>query len=138
MYEVILQELVEPGGTKRFLGNRTRCRYCGATDAIAFGKATNAHAFPAALGNRTLFSLDECKACNTKFSVYEDALCKAVGPFLTLGGVRGRNGVRHPDRPDRNRPCGIMWSQESVSLVLPLTARPTSWSRSTRLQVPSN
>ena len=94
MYDVIVQELVEPGGAKKFLNDRARCRYCGTTDAIAFGNATNAHAFPAALGNRTLFSLDECKACNTKFSIYEDALCKAVGPFLTLGGVRGRKGVR--------------------------------------------
>lgn len=94
MYDVILQELVEPGGAKRFLGDRTRCRYCGATDAIAFGKATNAHALPVALGNRTLFALDECKACNDRFSIYEDALCKVAGPFLTLGGVRGRKGVR--------------------------------------------
>lgn len=94
MYDVIVQELVEPGAVKRFLGDRARCRYCGATDATAFGKATNAHALPVALGNRTLFALDECEACNTKFSIYEDALCKAVGPFLTLGGVRGRNGVR--------------------------------------------
>jgi len=94
VYDVIVQELVEPGGVRRFLGDRARCRYCGATDATAFGKATNAHALPVALGNRTLFALDECKACNTKFSIYEDALCKAVGPFLTLGGVRGRKGVR--------------------------------------------
>ncbi|MCF1505590.1 hypothetical protein L0F51_17700 [Afifella sp. H1R] len=94
MYERIAQEMVEPGSVRRFLGERTRCRYCGVTDLSAFGKRTNAHTFPAALGNRTLFSLDECRACNGEFSVYEDALCKAVGPFLTLGGVRGRTGVR--------------------------------------------
>ena len=94
MYEQIVQELVEPGTVRRFLGERTRCRYCGASGPGVFGKRSNAHTLPAALGNRTLFSLDECRACNDKFSLYEDALCKAVGPFLTLGGVRGRSGVR--------------------------------------------
>lgn len=94
MYVQVAQELVEPDSARRFLGERTCCRYCGAIGPGIFGKRTNAHALPAALGNRTLFSLDECKACNDKFSVYEDALCKAVGPFLTLGGVRGRSGVR--------------------------------------------
>ena len=94
MYVQFAQELVEPGSARRFLGERTHCRYCGASGPSIFGRRTNAHALPAALGNRTLFSLDECKACNDRFSVYEDALCKAVGPFLTLGGVRGRSGVR--------------------------------------------
>lgn len=98
MYDAIIHELVEPNSERRFLGERIRCRYCGATGAAVFGKRTNAHALPAALGNRTLFSLDECKACNDKFSIYEDALTKAVGPFLTFGGVRGRTGVRNTGR----------------------------------------
>lgn len=98
MYEVLAQELVEPNSQRRFLGERTLCRYCGATGSGVFGNKTNAHALPIALGNRTLFSLDECKACNNMFSIYEDALIKAVGPFLTLGGVRGRSGVRKTGR----------------------------------------
>lgn len=100
MYEIVAQEPVEPGQDRRFLGQRTACRFCGTEDRSAFGKRTNAHTFPAALGNRTLFSLDECKSCNEKFSRYEDALCKAVGPFLTLGGVKGREGVRQTGRTD--------------------------------------
>ena len=98
MYDVIAQELVEPGTQRRYLGARDACRFCGTTDSAAFGSKTNAHTFPQALGNRKLFSLDECKACNHRFSVYEDALCKAVGPFLTLGGVSGKNGVRQTGR----------------------------------------
>jgi len=98
MYDIIAQKLVSPNSTQRFLGERTRCRYCGATDPKIFGRRTNAHALPAALGNRTLFSLDECKSCNEKFSVYEGALCNAIGPFLTLGGVQGRSGVRQTGR----------------------------------------
>ncbi len=98
MYDLILQELVEPGTPKRFIGNKCKCRYCGTVNTTDFGRRDNAHAFPAALGNRILFALNECKACNGKFSIYEDALVKAVGPFLTLGGVQGRNGVRQTGR----------------------------------------
>lgn len=98
MYDPIVQELAEPGVAARFLGSREFCRFCGTTDQRAFGRKRNAHTFPEALGNRTLFSLDECEACNQRFSVYEDALCKAVGPYLTLGGVEGKRGVRQTGR----------------------------------------
>lgn len=33
-----------------------------------------------------------------KFSIYEDSLAKAIGPFLTLGGVLGKNGIRQTGR----------------------------------------
>lgn len=102
MYEKIIQELAESGSSKRYINDRVTCRYCGTADSAAFGGRDNAHAFPAALGNRVLFALDECKACNGKFSIYEDALSKAVGPFLTLGGVRGRKGVRQTGRSTSN------------------------------------
>lgn len=98
MHEVIAQELAEPGVPARFLGNRQLCRFCGTTERRAFGSKRNAHTFPEALGNRTLFSLDECEDCNQRSSVYEDALCKAVGPYLTLGGVMGKRGVRQTGR----------------------------------------
>lgn len=102
MYEVISQELVEPDQSHRFLGTRTNCRFCGTAVQSAFGRRTNAHTFPEGLGNRALFSLDECKSCNNKSSVYEDALCKAIGPFLTLGGVSGKRGVRQTGRTNSN------------------------------------
>jgi hypothetical protein len=98
MFDLLVQELVTPEQPARFLGERKSCRYCGAHDQKAFGKKKNAHTFPAGLGNNSLFSLDECITCNGKFSIYEDALIKAVGPFLTLGGVSGRNGIRQTGR----------------------------------------
>lgn len=98
MYETIAQELAGVGVAVKYLGTRERCRFCGATDRSAFGHRRNAHTFPEALGNRSLFSLDECKACNELFSVYEDALCKAIGPYLTLGGILGKKGVRQTGR----------------------------------------
>lgn len=98
-YKIIAKELVELK-SKRFLGTGICCRFCGTKDQSAFGRRTNAHTFPEALGNKFLFSLDECRSCNGKFSVYEDALCKAIGPFLTLGGVKGKQGVRQTGRSD--------------------------------------
>ena len=97
-YEQLALERAEAGTEKRFINNRNSCRYCGVTDPSEFGRRDNAHAFPAALGNRVLFALDECKSCNQKFSLYEDALVKAIGPFLTLGGVKGRRSVRQTGR----------------------------------------
>lgn len=98
MYDVLAQERAEPGIAGRFLGGRQRSRFFGTTDQSSFGSKRNAHTYPEALGSRTLFSLDECKACNQRFSIYEDALCKAVGPYLTLGGIEGKRGVRQTGR----------------------------------------
>lgn len=98
MYKVISQQLIEPAQENRFISSRDSCRYCGTHEISAFGKKTNAHTFPEALGNKVLFSLDECISCNAIFSTYEDALAKAVGPFLTLGGIRGKKGVRQTGR----------------------------------------
>jgi hypothetical protein len=100
MYELIASELVDLEPEKRFIGARTRCRFCGDEERSAFGGKKHAHTFPEALGNKQLFSLDECRSCNGKFSIYEDALCKAVGPFLSLGGVKGKKGVRQTGRSD--------------------------------------
>ncbi len=102
MYKVIAQELTGHGESQKFLGEIHKCRFCGATNPSDFGKRTNAHTFPEGLGNKSLFSVDECRACNAKFSLYEDALCKAVGPYLTLGGVKGKKGVRQTGRSKSN------------------------------------
>lgn len=54
---------------------------------------------PEGMGNKWLFSLDECDNCNSKFSRYEGNLCASVGPILTLGGTQGKgNRVRQTGR----------------------------------------
>lgn len=98
MYKIIAQELVGYGDSLRFIGKAKECRFCATSEHSFFGKKRNAHAFPEGLGNKSLFLLNECTSCNSKFSVYEDALCKAVGPYLTLGGISGKNGVRQTGR----------------------------------------
>jgi hypothetical protein len=87
------------GGNAVHLGSKGKCRYCSATGTGRF--RTKAHAFPQALGNKWVISRDECDTCNQLFSKYDDAIAKAVGPFLTLGGVKGKsNKVRQTGRSD--------------------------------------
>lgn len=88
-YEIIVQHQVAFGQQPVKLGTPGHCRYCGTADNLKFEQI--AHAFPEALGNHWLISLDECDDCNGKFSVYDAALTEAVGSFLTLGGVRRKH-----------------------------------------------
>jgi hypothetical protein len=129
VYELLVQQLIEPSSERRFIGQRTHCRYCSESGSTIFGKKTNAHTVPLALGNRTLFSLDECISCNSKFSNYEDALCKAVGPFLTLGGVRGRSGVRQTGRSGSHSTLRHTKAQEKRTLSVAFQGDPDKFVR---------
>ena len=96
-YTLLAQVKASIGGTKTYLGRKGPCRYCDESDARFF--RTEAHAFPEGLGNRWVISWDECDKCNSLFSKYDDAIVRAVGPFLTLGGVKGKsNKVRQTGR----------------------------------------
>lgn len=80
-----------------YLGSKGICRYCGCRDLAFFREL--AHTFPEALGNKWVFSLDECDSCNRRFSIYETALGASISPFLTLGGVKGKhNQIRQTGR----------------------------------------
>jgi hypothetical protein len=80
-------------GPKFRLGNEGLCRFCGSSDRTRFRKT--AHTIPEALGNKWVFSKDECDNCNATFSRYEDALANSISPFLTLGATKGKaNKVR--------------------------------------------
>jgi len=90
-YALLRHVQASSSDSKIKLGARGPCRFCGRTGRNNFRK--EAHTFPISLGNRWVVSLDECDICNEQvFSRYEDALAKAVGPVLTLGGTRGRSG----------------------------------------------
>jgi hypothetical protein len=100
-YELIREVRGSIGGEKIKIGRRFECRYCSSQDRSQF--RTEAHTFPEALGNKWVISQDECDICNQKFSVYEGALAAAVSPFLTLGGVEGKNStVRQTGRSAGN------------------------------------
>ena len=100
MYQKVCSVQGAIGDSPTLIGKKGVCRYCNCSDPNKFRK--RAHTFPEALGNKWILSNDECDDCNHKFAVYEDALTKAVGPFLTLGGTKGKRGVRQTGRSKSN------------------------------------
>jgi hypothetical protein len=67
------------------------CALCGRTPPqVSFRKV--AHACPAALGNRRLFSDEECDSCNERYSEWEHELVAMLAPQRILGGVAARQG----------------------------------------------
>lgn len=100
-YKILSIAQGSPGAPKITVGERGCCRFCGETNPKRFRKI--AHTFPEALGNKWVTSLDECDICNNLFSTYEDAIAKAVSPFLTIGGTMGKkNKVRQTGRSAGN------------------------------------
>ncbi|NOU83906.1 HNH endonuclease [Paenibacillus sp. LMG 31459] len=81
-------------GNKTFLGNAhdKKCIFCGKTEQeVTFKK--EAHVIPAALGNRTLFNLDECDRCNEDyFSIHENELVNFLMMDRIFIRARKRSG----------------------------------------------
>ena len=77
------------------LGDRENptCRFCGQEEpAVSFSH--RAHAIPASLGNKCLFSIYECNECNQYFgNNIEDDLGNWLIVNRTLSGIRGRTKV---------------------------------------------
>ena len=99
-YEVLVAIVGSLGESKQFIGDKGRCRFCEESKSATF--RNQSHTFPEALGNKWVFSRDECDACNNLFSRYEDELTKCVQPFLTLGGVKGKRKVPQTGRSSGN------------------------------------
>lgn len=94
-YEILRMESRSVGSTKHFLGQPGKCRFCDSSEPTF---RMDAHTFPESLGNKWVFSRDECDACNALFSRYESALTDCCKPLLTLGGVRGKKKVPQSGR----------------------------------------
>jgi hypothetical protein len=79
--------------SKKFLGNEKprRCKFCGKDKAgTSFKKES--HIIPAALGNRSLFSFEECDMCNEKYSSFENDLIVSLEAIRAMGRSRTRKG----------------------------------------------
>jgi hypothetical protein len=89
--------------TKRRLGQRSprKCKFCGRT-ATDTTFRNDAHVIPAAFGNRSLFSLEECDKCNSSIgSPLEDDLAKFLSLPRAISRLPARNGtakIRHPNQ----------------------------------------
>ncbi|CAL1518571.1 hypothetical protein [Chitinophaga sp. MM2321] len=77
------------------------CRFCDTINSQTnkFGSVVTfrnkSHAFSEALGNKTVVCLDECDACNDRFSRnIELSLINYVTVFRSLYGLKGKNGVK--------------------------------------------
>jgi hypothetical protein len=78
--------------TRANLGTRTPavCRFCRALAPVFQG---DSHLIPAALGNRSLFSLEECHTCNDPWgSDLEDHLAKYLFLDRAVSRIRKRKG----------------------------------------------
>jgi hypothetical protein len=96
-YTLLEQVKGSVGSSRIHIGRKGVCRYCGCRDVANFKNIS--HTFPESLGNKWIVSLDECDGCNKVFSIYDDALSNSVSPFLTLGGVKGKdNKIRQTGR----------------------------------------
>ncbi|MBE7449204.1 MAG: hypothetical protein HS111_09990 [Kofleriaceae bacterium] len=129
MYEQLRQIGASVGSDIIKLGGRHTCRYCGSTDRRRFRQ--RAHTFPEALGNHWVISRDECDDCNAKFSKYEDALAKAIGVILTIGGEKGKghnsrrqtgmtgsaSAVRHLRDAEGNRRISTMLHGDASKVI---------------------
>jgi hypothetical protein len=100
-YEVLNHVQAGLGKKKLHVGVSGLCRFCGGKDPSRF--RNRAHTIPEGLGNKWIFSNDECDDCNANFSLYESSLCAAVGAVLTIGGTKGKGGrVRQTGRSRRS------------------------------------
>lgn len=64
-----------------------RCRFCGETSKSKF--KSKSHLLPEFMGNKSLFSFNECDDCNNKFSTYENSL-KNFGVLNAYLPIKGK------------------------------------------------
>lgn len=74
------------------IGNRNSlCRFCQSSE-VKFNKK-RAHSFPEYLGNKSVFTLNECDECNSKFAKIEKDLSNFIPPtFITR--LKGKKSYR--------------------------------------------
>ena len=113
-----------------------RCRFCPNTDDAKFGKRENAHAISESLGNKKLFSTEECTECNSEFAGLEEHFNRLMDVRRTMYGVSGKHSASHcvqgqnfvirPDGPGSapmvylKRSCVPAGFDESSSFVIKL------------------
>ncbi len=92
VFDVLKHENIK--GTFDVIDSCKRCRFCGKTEPnVSFNQ--RAHLFPESLGNKLFRSVNnECDNCNRVFSEYESDLNTFLFPYLVLGEIHGKKGLK--------------------------------------------
>ena len=72
------------------------CRFCrrSISDGISFNHIS--HAISESLGNKHIFTLEECDECNQKFSNLEQHITNFLGVMLYTYGIEGKKSRKNP------------------------------------------
>lgn len=87
-------------GISVFIGDNSKrriCRFCGKSEPEVQFKKKNAHAIPEALGNKLIFSNEECKDCNERLSVVEKDLVTMMDFRRSMYGINPKGKNKHTD-----------------------------------------
>jgi len=126
-----------------YLGEKGKCRYCGKSNLeVKFKKI--AHAIPELLGNKYLFSNDECDDCNSYFDKHlENNLANFLGISRTTSQVMGKKGVpkAKSSRGERIEAIDgdiVIIQTENSDIFKPLSEKTVKISSSPTTYVPIN
>ncbi|WJI44006.1 hypothetical protein NL532_25815 [Mesorhizobium sp. C120A] len=115
-YETLLFKSLGAKHGKHVLGTLPRhCRFCGKESPdVSF--SNDAHAVPAFVGNKVLFSRYECNTCNDRFSEFEDDFAKMTMGDRAVGRVAKRKGFASLKAKDKrssweHTPTGVLIKQ---------------------------
>ncbi|WP_428327917.1 hypothetical protein [Mucilaginibacter sp.] len=97
----VYQTLMNSREVKKLADFPLVCRFCGRKEPEVTFKLIP-HAVPELLGANKIIVGDECDQCNQLFSARESHLARFLGPYLTMGGVKGKKKV--PQFESRTEP----------------------------------
>lgn len=112
-YEIVyMNELL----SEEYINRKGKCRFCNGIEPIAQFKHIS-HVVPEFLGNKFLFSNDECDECNRKFgNTIENDLANFVGIHRTLTAIKGKNGI--PSKEYQKEREKIYYNKDNILSIV--------------------
>lgn len=93
------------------------CAYCArGKPEVSF--AEDKHVVPVGLGNRTLFTSEECDGCNHAFERCDSALCELFLPVRALLGIQKRDGPLPKFKPSDRASIGGGTRGDPIPVVI--------------------
>ncbi len=114
-YRIILSHNMADGSDKIFLGGPERtCRICDRNHSETTFKMES-HTVPEFLGNKRLFSNDECDKCNGRFGLLESDFGEMTLANRTIGGVP-RKGTGLPTYKNTSDTLRVQQKQNTLNI----------------------